>query len=33
MPRYGTASPRKLSLMLRFNQIAAPTPIPASFML
>jgi hypothetical protein len=33
MPPNGTVSPGKLSLLLRFHQIAAATPIPASFML
>jgi hypothetical protein len=33
MPRNGTVSPGKHSLLLRFHQIAPATRIPASFML
>jgi hypothetical protein len=33
MPRNGTVSPGKRSVLLRFHQIAATAPIPASFML
>jgi len=33
MPRNGTVSPGKRTVLLRFHQIGAATSIPASFML